>query len=179
MNPRGPDPQDQPAGSEPPASPPRQDAGPGIVIGRPLGIPVYVSPYWFLFAALIVIFYAGLLKDSVSGSTTRYLVAAAFVVLLYLSVLIHELSHCVVARAFSLPGLFQQPATLARVGMPAQYSESPIDLFGHNGTGQFMRHSHRGQRYQEVGSFPPRRRQTIVPAHDKDQIMPQHFPFGE
>jgi len=83
--------------------PPPPDSRPGIVIGRPLGIPVYVSPYWFLIAALFVIFYASSLKGSVHGSTMRYVVAAAFVVLLYLSVLIHELSHCVVARAFSLP----------------------------------------------------------------------------
>ena len=103
MIPDGQDPPDQPASAEPPARPPRQGPGRGIVIGRPLGIPVYVSPYWFLFAALIVIFYAGLLKGTVDGSVTRYLVATAFVVLLYLSVLIHELSHCVVARAFSLP----------------------------------------------------------------------------
>ena len=33
----------------------------------------------------------------------RYPVAAAFVILLYASVLVHELSHCVVARAFGLP----------------------------------------------------------------------------
>jgi Zn-dependent protease len=39
----------------------------------------------------------------VSPARLRYLVAAAFVVLLYLSVLIHELSHCAVARAFRLP----------------------------------------------------------------------------
>ena len=103
MSPDGQDPQDQPAGAAPPARPPRPDPGPGIVIGRPLGIPVYVSPYWFLIAALIVIFYAGLLNGAVDGSVTRYLVATAFVVLLYLSVLIHELSHCIVARAFSLP----------------------------------------------------------------------------
>jgi len=109
-------PENGPPGSTPQAGPPRRDpeaapvghAGarrqaPGIVIGRPLGIPVYVSPYWFLIAALFVTFYANSLKGSVHGSATRYVVAAAFVILLYLSVIIHELSHCVVARAFSLP----------------------------------------------------------------------------
>src|SRR5262249_46641006 len=35
--------------------------------------------------------------------TLRYVVAAAFVVLLYASVLVHELSHSVVARGFGLP----------------------------------------------------------------------------
>ena len=87
----------------PPQPDPPQDSRAGIVIGRPLGIPVYVSPYWFLIAALFVIFYASSLKGSVPGSSTRYVVAAAFVILLYLSVLVHELSHCAVARAFGLP----------------------------------------------------------------------------
>jgi len=68
-----------------------------------MGIPVYVSPYWFLFAALIVTFYASSLTGSVNGSAMRYVVAAAFVIFLYLSVLVHELSHCAVARAFRLP----------------------------------------------------------------------------
>ena len=34
---------------------------------------------------------------------TRFVVAAAFVILLYLSVLVHELSHSVVALGFGLP----------------------------------------------------------------------------
>ena len=84
--------------SQPPA-PPR----PGLIIARPLGIPVYISPYWFLIAALFVLFYANSLQGQVAGQTARYVVATAFVLLLYVSVLIHELSHCVVARAFGLP----------------------------------------------------------------------------
>jgi Zn-dependent protease len=63
---------------------------------------VYISPYWFLIAGLFVIVYARGLAESVPGSL-RYVVAAAFVVLLYASVLVHELSHSVVARAFGLP----------------------------------------------------------------------------
>jgi Zn-dependent protease/CBS domain-containing protein len=75
----------------------------GIIVARPFGIPVYVSPYWFIIAGVFIVIYANDLADTLQGTTTRYVVAAAFVVLLYLSVLVHELSHCVVARGFGLP----------------------------------------------------------------------------
>jgi Zn-dependent protease/CBS domain-containing protein len=85
------------------AKPPkRREAGPGIVIGRPFGIPVYVSPYWFLIAGVLIFIYASDLAATQHGST-RFIVAAAFVVLLYLSVLVHELSHSLVARGYGLP----------------------------------------------------------------------------
>ena len=74
----------------------------GVRIARPFGIPVFISPYWFLIAGLFVFLYARGLVTSVPG-TLRYVVAAAFVVLLYASVLVHELSHSVVARGFGLP----------------------------------------------------------------------------
>jgi Zn-dependent protease/CBS domain-containing protein len=80
----------------------RREAGPGIVLARPFGIPVYISPYWFVVAAIFIVFYANDLAPTLHGAT-RYVVAAAFFVLLYLSVLVHELSHSVVARAFGLP----------------------------------------------------------------------------
>jgi Zn-dependent protease len=77
----------------------------GIIIGRPLGIPVYVSPYWFVVAAVLVVLYSNpaTLPGNVQGPVARYVVAGSFVILLYLSVLIHELSHSVVARALRLP----------------------------------------------------------------------------
>jgi len=71
-------------------------------IGRPFGIPVYISPYWFLIAGLFIILY-GNNAALAASSGIRYLVAAAFVVLLYVSVLVHELSHSLVARGFGLP----------------------------------------------------------------------------
>ena len=72
-------------------------------IARPFGIPVYVSPYWFLIAGVFVVLYAHGYARSGISTNLRYVVAAAFVVLLYASVLVHELSHSVVARAFGLP----------------------------------------------------------------------------
>jgi Zn-dependent protease/CBS domain-containing protein len=87
----------------PPTKPPqRRDAGPGLVIARPFGIPVYVSPYWFVIAGVFILIYANDLAATLHGAT-RFVVAAAFVVLLYLSVLVHELSHSVVARGYGLP----------------------------------------------------------------------------
>jgi Zn-dependent protease len=84
-----------------PEKPQRREAGHGIVVARPFGIPVYVSPYWFVIAGIFILVYANDLASSLRGST-RFIVAAAFVVLLYLSVLVHELSHSVVARSYGL-----------------------------------------------------------------------------
>jgi Zn-dependent protease len=63
---------------------------------------VYISPYWFLIAVVFVLLYAN--SATLAGSSgVRYVVAAAFVVLLWVSVLVHELSHSLVARGFGLP----------------------------------------------------------------------------
>ena len=83
-------------------APQQRDPQPGLVIARPFGIPVYISPYWFLIAGVFILLYSNSLQQAVHGNM-RYVVAAVFVVLLYASVLVHELSHCVVARAFDLP----------------------------------------------------------------------------
>jgi Zn-dependent protease len=82
--------------------PKRRDAGPGIVLARPFGIPVYISPYWFVIAGVFIVIYARDLASTFHGPT-RFVIAAAFVVLLWLSVLVHELSHSLVARGYGLP----------------------------------------------------------------------------
>jgi Zn-dependent protease/CBS domain-containing protein len=73
----------------------------GIVVAKPFGIPVFVSPYWFIIAGIFIIIYANDLSALSTGM--RYVVAAAFVVLLYVSVLVHELAHSVLARSYGLP----------------------------------------------------------------------------
>src|ERR1035441_3191058 len=100
---REPDPQQDQRPEGEPGGGGRRDGRAGLVVARPFGIPGIISPYWFLIAGLFVLFYASNLDGTIRPTAVRYLVAAAFVILLYGSVLIHELSHCVVARAFRLP----------------------------------------------------------------------------
>jgi len=97
-----PGPGQQEPGREP-ASQARRDPRLGLMVARVFGIPVYISPYWFFVAALLVYLYANSLDRDVNPTSVRYLVSAAFVVLLYMSVLVHELAHCAVARGFRLP----------------------------------------------------------------------------
>ncbi|GAA3101934.1 site-2 protease family protein [Streptosporangium carneum] len=74
-------------------------------MGRPFGIPVYVSPTWFIVAAFITFTFQQLVSSWLPDLSTplTYVVSFAFAVLLYLSVLLHELAHCVVARMYGLP----------------------------------------------------------------------------
>ena len=74
----------------------------GLRIGRVLGVPVFVSASWLLFAALILVVFGPTLAEDY-GQTRGYVAAGAFALLLLASVLLHEIGHCVVARAFDLP----------------------------------------------------------------------------
>ena len=65
-------------------------------------MPVLLAPSWFLFAAFVVLSTpTGLRQDLGDGGA--YALSAAFAVLLLLSVLLHEIGHCLTARAFGLP----------------------------------------------------------------------------
>ncbi|MFI9431451.1 MULTISPECIES: site-2 protease family protein [Streptosporangium] len=74
-------------------------------MGRPFGIPVYVSPTWLIVAAFITFTYQPIVIAQLPelAVPTTYAVALLFAVLLYVSVLLHELAHCVVARMYGLP----------------------------------------------------------------------------
>ncbi|MBB6348353.1 Zn-dependent protease [Nonomuraea muscovyensis] len=83
---------------------PRQEFS-GLRMGKPFGIPVYVSWTWFIVAALITWVIGGRVQTMLPelDQTVAYAVAFVFAVLLYVSVLLHELAHSVLAKAYGLP----------------------------------------------------------------------------
>lgn len=75
-----------------------------LTLGRIAGIPVHVSPTWFIVAAIITVWFAPAAQARLpSLGSAVYAVTFAFAVLLYGSVLLHEISHALTARAFGLP----------------------------------------------------------------------------
>ena len=67
-----------------------------------LGVPVLLTPAWLVFATWIVLLYQPLVRERV-GNGEAYALGAALALMLLVSVLLHEIAHCVVARAFGLP----------------------------------------------------------------------------
>jgi Zn-dependent protease/CBS domain-containing protein len=88
-----------------PRRPARQPTPRGTIrLGSIAGIDVFVSGSWFIIVGLIAIMFAPRLEQEAPGiGSWSYLAAIAFAVLLYLSVLLHEMSHALAARAFDMP----------------------------------------------------------------------------
>lgn len=75
----------------------------GLLMGRPFGVPVYVTPSWFLVAALITWLFGSRLTDVLPDlGAARYLLAFSFAVAFYASVLVHELAHTLVGLKYEL-----------------------------------------------------------------------------
>jgi Zn-dependent protease/CBS domain-containing protein len=77
----------------------------GLRMGKPFGIPVYVSWTWFIVAAFITWMFGDQVRGMLPelGATAAYAIAFLFAVLLYVSVLLHELAHSVLAKWYGLP----------------------------------------------------------------------------
>lgn len=75
-----------------------------IVIARIFGVPVDVTTTWFLVAGLITYAFATTVERQVPGlGDWKYAVSLGFALLLYASVLVHELCHTFVALRAGLP----------------------------------------------------------------------------
>ena len=87
---------------------PRPDAPqrpPGTLrIGQIGGVDVLVRSSWLLVAALISVMLAPAVEQVEPGlGAWKYVAGLAFAVLLYLSVLLHEASHALMAQHYGLP----------------------------------------------------------------------------
>ncbi|MDP9443068.1 MAG: M50 family metallopeptidase [Actinomycetota bacterium] len=89
----------------PPDAPRRADRVPGTLrIGAIAGVDVFVRASWLFIAVLIAIVFAPRIQREAPGlGGLAYVAGLVFAVLLYLSVLLHELSHALAAKAFQLP----------------------------------------------------------------------------
>lgn len=68
------------------------------------GVDVHVRPSWLVFAAMLAVLLAPSVERVEPGlGALKYVAGVAFAVLLYLSILLHEVSHAMMARRFGLP----------------------------------------------------------------------------
>jgi Zn-dependent protease/CBS domain-containing protein len=73
-------------------------------MGQIAGIDITVRASWLLIAGLIALMLAPSIEIIAPGlGSLAYVAGLAFAVLLYVSVLLHELSHALAAKAFGLP----------------------------------------------------------------------------
>ena len=93
----------------------------GLRIARVVGVPVILTPSWLVFAVYLVLLYQPVVRERV-GDGPAYLVGAGVALMLLLSVLLHEIAHCVVARAFGLP---VRSITISMIGGLTEITEPP------------------------------------------------------
>src|SRR4051794_12906012 len=75
-------------------------------VGSIAGSDVLVTASWFLIAGLIAVIMAPAIERAEPGlGGLKYVAGLALAILLYLSVLVHEASHALVARRYGLPVL--------------------------------------------------------------------------
>lgn len=83
----------------------RRTAGGGFRVGVLFGIPIYATPAWFVVALVITWLFQPQVESYVRGpiGAWSFVIAFSYAVLLYASVIAHELSHSLVAKRFGLP----------------------------------------------------------------------------
>lgn len=91
--------------TDPDLQPVRRERPPGTIrIGQIAGIDVLITSSWFIVAALIAVAVAPAVDRVEPGlGGWKYVAGVAFAVVLYLSVLLHEAAHALMARHYGHP----------------------------------------------------------------------------
>lgn len=101
----------------------------GIQVGRFVGVPIFIAPSWL--ASVLIMMYLGapVVINLVAGMSvlSSYLVSALMGVLLGVSVLAHELGHCVVARSRGVPVLAVRLYLLGGLSEIARLPRTPAE----------------------------------------------------
>lgn len=80
------------------------EKAPGIKLGTIGGVPVYLSSSWFIITAVITISMGTQLSQSaLVPATSAFMLGFACAVAIAVAVLVHEVAHAMVARAFKWP----------------------------------------------------------------------------
>ena len=71
-----------------------------VQLARVFGIRIGASPSWFVVLFLMIYYLSGLFDDLLVGysNTTAYAIAVAGTLLFFVSLVLHELGHAIVAR---------------------------------------------------------------------------------
>jgi Zn-dependent protease len=97
---------------------------PGVPLGRPLGIPLYLSPSWIVAGILVTYSVAPVFSKPHSPGVPHYALAALAAVLFAASVLAHELGHSLLALRL---GIRVERLTLYLFGGVAEADHDPPD----------------------------------------------------
>lgn len=101
----------------------------GLLLGRLRGVPVLLAPSWWVGAVVVTALYAPVVARLLPGvgDGAVVLLAATLAALLGLSVLLHELGHCVVALRLGVPVLRVQLFLLGGISELARRPAGPRD----------------------------------------------------
>ena len=85
------------------AQEPRRSARTGRMVGRVLGIPLYLNASMLVLAVLVTVVYGGYVRGQLDlPAPVAYAIGFGFVVCLLGSVLLHELGHALTARRYRI-----------------------------------------------------------------------------